>query len=140
MTKNSILVDANFLYALSDIGDKYHSDAVNFARNNKQKQVVPDVVLTEVTYLLNKHVGHHAVLRFLKLFVISNIEMESLTKSDIQRAYEIMEKYSSARLDFVDCCIVALAERLNITQICTFDRRDFSIIRPAHCDTLELLP
>ena len=40
-----------------------------------------------------------------------------------------MEKYADARFDFVDCCIMALAERLAITQICTFDRRDFSIFK-----------
>lgn len=51
-----------------------------------------------------------------------------------------MRKYRDAELDFVDCCLTALAERLNITRICTFDRRDFSIIRPKHTDYLELLP
>jgi hypothetical protein len=33
-----------------------------------------------------------------------------------------------------------MAERLNITRACTFDRRDFSIFRPHPCDYLELLP
>lgn len=36
--------------------------------------------------------------------------------------------------------LVALAERLNLTQVCTFDRRDFNLIRPRHCDHLDLLP
>jgi hypothetical protein len=51
-----------------------------------------------------------------------------------------MEKYSDIELDFVDCCIVAIAERLNLTEICTFDRRDFSIIRPTHVEYLTLHP
>lgn len=51
-----------------------------------------------------------------------------------------MDFYQSARFDFVDCCIMALSERLNITQVCTLDRRDFSIFRPGHCPFLELLP
>ncbi|MCD4684394.1 MAG: hypothetical protein K8S97_00470 [Anaerolineae bacterium] len=51
-----------------------------------------------------------------------------------------MAEYDTARFDFVDCCIMALTERLNITQVCTFDRRDFSIFRPIHCDYLDLLP
>ncbi len=59
---------------------------------------------------------------------------------DVIRAAQIMERYADARFDFVDCCIMALAERLNITQVCTFDRRDFSIFRPTHCEHLELLP
>ena len=59
---------------------------------------------------------------------------------DVKRAIDVMESYADARFDFVDCCIMALTERLNITRICTFDRRDFSIFRPKHCDFLELLP
>jgi hypothetical protein len=35
---------------------------------------------------------------------------------------------------------MAQAERLNIARIATFDRRDFSVFRPKHCEYLELLP
>ncbi len=51
-----------------------------------------------------------------------------------------MTTYASADLDFVDCAIMALAERLNIRQILTFDHRDFSIVRPQHNAYFELLP
>jgi uncharacterized protein len=53
---------------------------------------------------------------------------------------EIMRQYQDAEFDFVDTSIMAIAERLNIKQICTFDHRDFSIFRPKHCDYLKLLP
>lgn len=33
-----------------------------------------------------------------------------------------------------------ILERIDITRICTFDRHDFMIIRPAHTDYFELLP
>jgi predicted nucleic acid-binding protein len=49
-----------------------------------------------------------------------------------------MTRYT--RFDFVDCAILTLAERLDITQICTFDRRDFAAYKPTHCEYLELLP
>jgi hypothetical protein len=51
-----------------------------------------------------------------------------------------MATYASADFDLADCCIMALAERLNITQVCTFDQRDFSIFRPTHCPHLDILP
>lgn len=66
--------------------------------------------------------------------------MLEILSPDLERAAEIMEQYADADLDFVDCCIMALAERLNITEVCTLDQRDFSIFRPAHCDYLEILP
>lgn len=59
---------------------------------------------------------------------------------DFTRAVALMDRYHDAELDFVDFCLTALGERLNITQICTFDRRDFAMIRPNHTDYFELLP
>lgn len=51
-----------------------------------------------------------------------------------------MQQYASANFDFVDCCIMALTERLNVTQVGILDRRDFSIFRPQHVNHLEILP
>jgi len=45
-----------------------------------------------------------------------------------------------AMRDFVDAVIVAISERLRITRVLTLDRRDFSIMRPIHCDYFEILP
>jgi hypothetical protein len=36
--------------------------------------------------------------------------------------------------------IVALAERLQVAHICTFDFRDFTMIRSAHINYFQLLP
>jgi predicted nucleic acid-binding protein len=53
---------------------------------------------------------------------------------------EIMLQYKDAGFDYVDAAIMAISERLNITRVCMFDRRDFPIFRPKHCPALELLP
>jgi predicted nucleic acid-binding protein len=134
------LVDSSFLYALYGTGDRYHEQAVNFARDSRLAAVVPDVVLPEVTFLLNRAGGLPAVLAFLEAFGGTQATIECLLKGDIARAHEIMGGYPDARLDFVDCCVMAMAERLDVTHICTYDRRDFSIFRPTHCDHLTLLP
>jgi uncharacterized protein len=36
--------------------------------------------------------------------------------------------------------VVAAAERLEVTEIATTDRRHFDVVRPAHLETFELLP
>ncbi len=51
-----------------------------------------------------------------------------------------MQQYADARVDFVDCVIVAMAERLNIKRILTGDRRHFFLFRPRHCQTFEVIP
>jgi predicted nucleic acid-binding protein len=40
----------------------------------------------------------------------------------------------------VDASIIAVAERLNVTTIATLDRRDFTVVRPVHCQAFELIP
>ena len=101
---------------------------------------MPDVVLTEAAYLFNREGGVPAVLRFLDQLIVMQPQLESVSLPDLVRVREIMATYTDSKLDFVDCCIMAQSERLNITRVCTFDHRDFSIFRPAHCDYLELLP
>ncbi len=56
------------------------------------------------------------------------------------RAAEIIESYPEARLDLVEATIAAIAECAGIRRILTLDRRDFSVIRPRHCETFEVLP
>ncbi|GAA4230503.1 hypothetical protein GCM10023075_40380 [Streptosporangium album] len=46
----------------------------------------------------------------------------------------------STRLDPADVSVVAIAERLGVTQIATIDRRDFTLIRPRHVSAFRLLP
>lgn len=78
--------------------------------------------------------------RFLEYFDRANFQMEALHRQDIRRARELINKYADARFDFVDTCLIAIAERLDIRRIRTLDRRDFTLVRPAHCDYFELLP
>ena len=43
-------------------------------------------------------------------------------------------------LGTVDASVIALAERLKVAQIATLDHRHFSVVRPAHVESFELLP
>jgi predicted nucleic acid-binding protein len=138
---NSILIDSSFLYALQDKNDKYSAAAIAFVASPRFVALVPEVVLTEVAQLVRDNLGERGVLELLDSVVADKpIELVTMTKSDFKRTREILATYQGSRLDFVDCCIMALSERLNITQICTFDRRDFSMFRPTHTGYLELLP
>lgn len=84
--------------------------------------------------------GTPAVASFLKAFIAAQPVLQTLTLDDLNRVHEIILAYPRARFDLVDCCIMALSERLDIRHVATFDRRDFLIFHPNHCDYLELLP
>ena len=49
-------------------------------------------------------------------------------------------KYTDSRIDFVDCVITAMAERLNISRILTVDQRHFRLLRPSHIPAFDILP
>jgi len=136
----TIILDSSFLYALYNANDSRHQQAMEFATPYTGSTVIPDVILPEVGYLFLRDLGYRGVQTFLENFKRVNARLEPLEKTDLIRVHEISMMYSSAEFDVVDCCIMRLAERLNITRVATFDRRDFSIFRPRHCDYLELLP
>lgn len=140
MSQNRILIDSSFLFALFNAHERHHRAAQTFAVMSAAAWLVPDVTLVEVHFLINRFGGAPEMIKFLNFFETTAYELECLTSEDLQQVKHIITTYPRANFDFVDCCIMAMAERLNITQICTFDRRDFSIFRPRHCDYLELLP
>ena len=136
----AILTDSSFIYALYNRQDSRHQQAMDFASSNTEETWIPDVVLPEVSYLFLRDIGYSGVQIFLKNLKEIHPRWIPIVHADLDRMYDISMSYTSAQFDLVDCCIMAQAERLNISRIATFDRRDFSIFRPRHCDYLELLP
>jgi uncharacterized protein len=63
-----------------------------------------------------------------------------LTKADWLRSAQLIETYADLGLGFVDASIIAVAERLKLTEIATMNCRDFAVVRPVHCDAFELFP
>jgi len=65
----------------------------------------------------------------------------SLThRADVARMAELAERYADLGLGGTDASLVALAERLGLTTLATFDRRHFTVVRPAHTPSFTLLP
>ncbi len=136
----TLIADSNFVYALYNSGDIRHSDAMIFVSQITEVMLVPDVVLPEVCYLITRDLGHSGIQKFLEYFAQLDASLEPIGMGDLGRARDILVTYGAAEFDIVDCCIMAIAERQNISRIATFDRRDFSIFQPRHCEFFELLP
>jgi len=61
-------------------------------------------------------------------------------EGDISSIAELVEQYVSLPLGIVDATVIAIAERLNLTEVATVDRGRFSIVRPKHVSAFRLLP
>jgi predicted nucleic acid-binding protein len=60
-----------------------------------------------------------------------------------RRMAELLTTYSSLRLQVVDACVIALAERLDLHEVAALDRRDFQVVAPRNLpkgERLKLLP
>lgn len=63
-----------------------------------------------------------------------------LTRTDLARIATLVERYPNLPLGAADASVIAVAERLHVTEVLTLDTRDFSVVRPSHVPTLTLLP
>lgn len=136
----AVLIDTNVILAYAFAHDTNHEQASQTLHAlGQEKRIVVAPVLTELFYMTLEQVNY---ARAIQIFASTRdgFHIETLTDADLLRMQQIMERYQNAAFDFADTAIMAVAERLNITRICTFDRRDFVIFRPAHCDYFELLP
>ncbi len=136
----TVITDSSFVYGLYNAKDTLHHDAISFVSQNTESLLVPDIILPEVCYLFRRDLGYFGMRTFLEYFTRLDAQLEPIAKDDLDRVRNITMTYADAEFDIVDCCIMAIAERLNVTRIATFDRRDFSIFQPRHCEFLELLP
>lgn len=98
------------------------------------------MVLPEVAYLLGRRIGPEAELAFTRAIIDGEFVLEGLAPEDVERAAELMGIYIDTPLGLVDACVVAAAERLDIVNVLTVDRRHFSLVRPRHVPSLKLLP
>jgi uncharacterized protein len=135
-----ILVDTGPLYAMADRDDDWHSRVVRFLGRSRDELIIPVAVLPEAAYLLAAHLGPDAERKLVRSVANGEMGLAELTTHDLRRTLELLDRYSAARIGFVDAAVVATAERLRVSRILTTDRRDFSLIRPRHCKAFELLP
>lgn len=108
--------------------------------NAGQGLVTFATVLAEAGYLLDSYGGPPAEARFLQGVASGDFELVDVTAEDCARMAELVASYDDLRLGSTDASVIALAERLNITEVATLDRRHFTAVRPRHVDSLTLLP
>ena len=135
-----ILVDTSFVHAVISSREKTHHEARETYLKLDEQMLLPTITLPELAFLASRIGGNAAAAKAMRAIRSSKITMINLALEDYDRASAILEQYQESRIDFVDACLMAIAERLNITRVLTYDRRDSSLFRPAHCEYFELLP
>jgi uncharacterized protein len=136
----ALVLDTGPILALLDAGDPAHARSVAMVDEVGEDLVVPTCVLVEIDYWTHKLLGQESWEVFVEDIASGAYRLEPLTVEDLLRASELECRYGELDLGLVDASVIALCERLGETKVATLDRRDFSVVRPGHCDSLRLLP
>jgi predicted nucleic acid-binding protein len=134
----ALILDTGPLVALLDASDPDHERCAELIQASDERRVVPVCVLVEVEYLLRPWPS--ALPALLAEFEGGALELLDLPKRWLQRAGELLERYRDLSLGLVDATVLAATEMLDEPKLATLDRRHFHTVKPAHCETLRLLP
>ena len=126
----SIFVDTGAFYALADSGDKHHQRAKTYYVTNIKSGLflTSEYVFVESWALIHHKLGKAASQKFWETIRTNAFSLQRITALDIERAWEIFNKYGDQDFSLVDCTSFAIMERLNIVDAFTFDQH-FSVFR-----------
>jgi uncharacterized protein len=138
-----ILVDTGPIVAAAFTTERHHAACVEMftrLRRSNERLLLPATVAAEAGYLIDRLGGARREVEFLEGVADGGLEPVDLSAQDYRRMAELATQYGDMRLGTTDASVIALAERLSVTEIATLDRRHFTPIRPRHATTLTLLP
>lgn len=118
-TPRKVVVDSGPLIALFDVNDPFHEESIEFIRSTSARLVSNVVCLAEAMFLLDFSI--RAQTNLLAFVDEGGIQLEEISKSDLLRVSQLLPKYADQPMDFADALLVVLCERLNISEIATFD-------------------
>lgn len=125
---------------MANADDHHHARCVQWFDTAPRPLLLPSPILTEVCYLLARERGASVEAAFLRSVRDEVFRQVTITRGDLDRMAELVEKYADLPLGAADASVVAVAERLKIRKIATLNHRDFTVVRPRHVDALTLLP
>lgn len=123
-----------------DADERHHRACLELLETHRGPLVVPQLVIAEVVHVIGTRLHSTAEVRFLEDLADGTFVVEPVLRSDWPRIAELVWTYRDLPLGTVDASVVVIAERLNVEEVATLDRRHFTVVRPAHVAAFELLP
>ena len=133
----AVLIDAGALIALLDRSDAAHDRCLEALAAIHDPLISVWPAFTEAMHLLSGvRRGQTALVEMVEDDALGLVD---LSKSDLPRMRELMEKYADLPMDFADAALVRVAERDGCTRILTFDAH-FEVYRLPRRGWFTLLP
>jgi len=123
------MLDAAPIIGLLDRRDQWHTDARAVDHALLHRCLTTEPVVVEAAYALGRRRDDPA--RVLEFLIGLDIPIVALHRPMHEECIRLMHRYANVPMDYADATLVAIAQRLGIRQIFTFDRRGFGQYRPA---------
>jgi len=135
-----LIVDTGPLVAYLNSRDSDHGSCAELLDSRTDELVVTSYVVTQACYLVGKYVGPAAEINLVEALGAGDLRQIDITVSDLRRMAELMRQYEDFPLGVADASVIALAERLELTEVATLDSQHFRAVAPRHTSALKLLP
>ena len=135
-----LIVDTGVLLAAADASDPDHQSCAALLSGEPGPLVTTALVVAETSYLIGRQLGSAAEAAFFRAVSARELEIETLTGEDLARVADLVEQYLDLPLGGTDASVVAIAERHGESRVATLDRRHFSVVRPTHVTSFDIVP
>jgi predicted nucleic acid-binding protein len=136
----ALICDTGPLYGALDRTDADHAACARLLSEATEPIIVPAPVVVELEWLASSRLDPTAFLAFLADVEAAQVEVADLELADYPRIRHLLERYADLPLGFVDAAVLAVVERFGERRLATLDRRHFSVLRPRHIASLQLVP
>lgn len=134
----SVLADTGPLVALLDRREASHSRCVDFTRAHDSPLLTTWPVLTEAAWLLRRNPRN--VENLLARIEDGTLEVFPLDEIAAIWIRSFLTRYRDLGPQVADASLMYVAESLDLTEVFTLDRRDFSAFRREDGRAMTLFP
>ena len=106
---------------------RYQLELFTVLHTARHELLVAATVIAEVGYFLAREAGACVESLSLRSWLMVTLR---LTSADYAQIADLVNTYESLPLGTTDASVVAIAERLGLTDVATLDRRQFTVARP----------
>ena len=135
-----LIVDTGVLLAAADDADPDHQVCARLLADTDGPLITTALVIAETAYLIGRQLGGHAEAQFFRSIANRDVIVETLTSVDDNRIADLIAQNADLPLGGTDASVVTIAERHQQTCIATLDHRHFTIVKPRHVNTFEIVP
>lgn len=122
---SAILIDTSAIFAFVNRTDYEHKAALAFTQRwvaQNHQFVLPDIIFAESMTLLKARLGADIAIKTGQVLRTNSIYRWTVVDAETEAAaWIIFQRYRDKEWSFVDCAVLALARKLKLAQVFSYD-------------------